>query len=69
MDEIKIKLAKHCIGLDRKKPYKRHRRYFYKPYRNYTMLVMKMSSLGQDCGNKDMRQKERKTGMVDVCFG
>lgn len=30
-----IELAKHCIGLDRKKPYKRHGRYFYRPYRNY----------------------------------
>lgn len=29
-----IKLAKHCIGLDNKKPYKRHRKMFYKPYRN-----------------------------------
>lgn len=30
-----IELAKHCIGLDRKKPYKRHGKLFYKPYRNY----------------------------------
>lgn len=30
-----INLAKHCIGLDKKKPYKRHGRLFYKPYRNY----------------------------------
>ena len=29
-----IKLAKHCIGLDSKKPYKRHGKMFYKPYRN-----------------------------------
>lgn len=25
----------HRIGLDYKKPYKRHGRYFYRPYRNY----------------------------------
>lgn len=30
-----IELAKHCIGLDRKKPYTRHSRKFYRPYRNY----------------------------------
>lgn len=30
-----INFAKHCIGLDRKKAYKRHGRLFYKPYRNY----------------------------------
>ena len=30
-----INLATHAIGLDRKKPYKRHGKYFYKPYRNY----------------------------------
>ena len=30
-----INLAKHCVGLDKKKPYKRHGRLFYKPYRNY----------------------------------
>ena len=34
-DSEYIKLAKHCIGLDRKKPYIRHGRKFYKPYRNY----------------------------------
>lgn len=30
-----IELAKHCIGLDRKKPYIRHGKKFYRPYRNY----------------------------------
>lgn len=32
---IYIELAKHCIGLDRKKPYIRHGKKFYRPYRNY----------------------------------
>lgn len=40
---ICIALASHCIGLDRKKPYKRHGRYFYRPYRNY-----------YDAGGKDV---------------
>ena len=30
-----VSLAKHAIGLDYKKPYKRHGKAFYKPYRNY----------------------------------
>lgn len=30
-----IKKAKHCIGLDQKKPYTRHGKKFYRPYRNY----------------------------------
>ncbi len=30
-----IKLAKHCIGLDRKKLHVRHGMRFYRPYRNY----------------------------------
>lgn len=30
-----IELAKHCIGLDRKKPYMRHGKKFYRPYRNF----------------------------------
>lgn len=35
MDNKYIKLAKHCIGLDCKKPYIRHGKKFYRPYRNY----------------------------------
>ena len=31
----KFDLMKHAIGLDRKSPYKRHSKLFYKPYRNY----------------------------------
>lgn len=30
-----IKCAMHCIGLDRKKPYKRNGKMYYRPYRNY----------------------------------
>lgn len=42
-DNTYINLAKHCIGLDHKKPYKRHGRYFYRPYRNH-----------YDAGGKDV---------------
>ena len=34
-ENIYVSLASNCIGLDYKKPYKRHGRYFYRPYRNY----------------------------------
>lgn len=30
-----VDLAMHCIGLDRKRPYARHNKRFYRPYRNY----------------------------------
>lgn len=29
-----VRLAAHAIGLDHKRPYKRHGRFFYRPYRN-----------------------------------
>lgn len=34
-DDNLIDLMKHAIGLDYKKPYTRHGKKFYKPYRNY----------------------------------
>lgn len=34
-ENIYISLASHAIGLDHKKPYKRHGRMFYRSYRNY----------------------------------
>ncbi len=38
--ESAIEASKHCIGLDYKKPYKRHGKLFYKPYRNYYATVL-----------------------------
>ena len=35
MENSYVKLACHAIGLDIDKPYKRHGKYFYKPYRNF----------------------------------
>lgn len=29
-----VQLAAHAIGLDNKRPYQRHAKYFYRPYRN-----------------------------------
>lgn len=30
-----VQLAAHTIGLDNKRPYQRHGRFYYRPYRNY----------------------------------
>lgn len=30
-----IELCKHAIGMGQRKPYKRHGKMFYRPYRNY----------------------------------
>ena len=30
-----VQLAAHTIGLDNKRPYQRHGKFFYRPYRNY----------------------------------
>lgn len=30
-----VEVAKHAIGLDHRKPYTRHGKRFYRPYRNY----------------------------------
>ncbi len=33
--ELLLEECKHMVGIDRKKPYHRHGKAFYKPYRNY----------------------------------
>lgn len=30
-----VDAMKHCIGMDQRKPYKRHGKLFYRPWRNY----------------------------------
>lgn len=35
LTERHIKDMKHCIGMDQKRPYKRHEKLFYRPWRNY----------------------------------
>lgn len=34
-EELCISQAQHCIGLDKRKPYKRHGKLFYRPFRNH----------------------------------
>lgn len=40
MEEMMIDQAKHAIGLDYKKPYRRHGKLYYKPYRNYYATIL-----------------------------
>lgn len=42
LSKKQIDLMKHCVGLNRGKPYRRHGKLFYKPSRNYF-----------DCGKHD----------------
>lgn len=43
-ENMLIDVAKHCIGLNYKKPYTRHGKQFYRPYRNqyYTLRKDKL---------------------------
>lgn len=34
LSEKEIDVMKHCVGIGNKKPYKRHEKQFYRPYRN-----------------------------------
>ncbi len=34
-ESVYIKAARHAIGLDHKRPYVRHGKRYYRPYRNY----------------------------------
>lgn len=46
-DHIKvqcIELAQHAIGLNHKRPYTRHGKRFYKPYRNYFSTLLPCES-------------------------
>ena len=60
-----LAFAQHCIGLDYKKPYKRHGRYFYRPYRNYYGAPIK------DCETWDLLVQAgyAETGRKNRCGG
>lgn len=62
-----IILATHAIGLDRKKPYKRHGRYFYRPYRNYYDASIKDCEIWDvmvDAGYAEVGRKDRYGGRM-----
>ena len=65
--EKAIELAKHAIGLDRKKTYKRHGKYFYKPYRNYFAASQSLCSIWDGLvakGYAKAGKKERGGGRI-----
>ena len=70
-----VDLAVHCIGLDRKRPYARHNKRFYRPYRNYfasgrehegwDVMVLAgkgWTGLGKSSGSIFMTRRIRETG-------
>ena len=62
LTERHIKAMKHCIGLDQKKPYKRHGKSFYRPWRNYY-------ATGQNCDGIDIWLDLEKRGYAVHGFG
>ena len=64
---IYIAYASHCIGLDHKKPYKRHGRLFYRPYRNYYDASPKDCEIWDvmvDDGYAEAGRKDRRGGRM-----
>lgn len=60
LSKKEIEEMKHCIGLDYKKPYTRHGKKFYKPYRNrYADYVF------NELWNSLVRKKYARHWMVD----
>ena len=68
MDNEKcIAFASHAIGLDNKKPYKRHGRLFYRPYRNYYDASLADSEIWHrmvDKGYAEVGKKDRYGGRM-----
>ena len=61
-----VELARHCIGLDRKRTYKRGEKLFYKPYRNYysTGTNHEDWDLIVDCGYAERGEENSHGGYV-----
>lgn len=62
LSERHIKAMKHCIGLDTEKPYKRHGKLFYRPYRNYY-------ATGSECDGVDIWLDLERYGYAFHGFG
>lgn len=66
-DNEYISLASHAIGLDHKKPYKRHGKLFYRSYRNYYDASIKDCELWDlmvDAGYAEAGRKDRYGGRM-----
>lgn len=59
---IAVRMAAHAVGLDNRKPYRRHERYFYKPYRNYFALGAKCNGVALWIGLEREGYAERQEG-------
>ena len=67
MSNIYINYASHAIGLDHKKPYKRHGKLFYRPYRNYYDASPKACEIWEtmvNAGYEEARRKNRHGGRM-----
>lgn len=66
-ENLYVKLASHAIGLDHRKPYKRHGRLFYRPYRNYYDASPKDCERWEmlvDVGYAEAGRKDRSGGRI-----
>lgn len=64
-----VRIASHAIGVDNKKPYTRHGKKFYKPYRNYFATALGCD----DCEDWQLLEsmgyaKSRRTERGNVLF-
>lgn len=60
-----IELCKHAIGLDYKKPYHRHGKAFYKPYRNFFCTSKDDRIWNRLCNVGIAKRSEEHNGCVD----
>lgn len=72
---VAVRLAAHAIGLDHKKPYYRHGKLWYKPYRNY--YATHDRSLDKDIWHKSLilcgyaeidYQRKQEDGMTFITY-
>ena len=68
LESMAVDRAKHAIGLDDARPYHRHRKAYYKPYRNYygTFADDKIWCWLEDSGYAARRDSTREDGAIFV---
>lgn len=60
-----VEICKHTIGLDYQKPYHRHGKAFYKPYRNYFCTAEDDVMWNKLCSVGIAKRSEEHNGCVD----
>ena len=68
-DNEYISLASHAIGLDHKKPYKRHGKLFYRPYRNYYDASIKDCEIWDLMVDAGYAEAGKKIDTAEECIG